>query len=52
MADEKTMTDEEIVAAAQGAVDNVRGEATEEEIAAAIAEIAAERAGDGPRDGE
>lgn len=46
------MTDEQIVEAAVGAVDNVRGEATEEEIAAAIAEIAAEREGDEPRDGE
>lgn len=52
MADEKTMTDEEIREAAVGAVDNVKGDATDDEIAAAIAEIGAERAGDDPRDGE
>lgn len=46
------MTDEQIVAAAVGAVDNIKGEATEEEIAAALAEIAAERAGADDRSGE
>lgn len=37
------MTDKEIVEAAVGAVENVKGEATEEEIEAAIAEIGFER---------
>lgn len=37
------MTEEEIVEAAIGAVDNIKGEATEEEIEAAIAEIGYER---------
>lgn len=46
------MTDEQLVAAAVGAVDNVKYEATEEEIAAAIAEIAAERADESDRSGE
>ena len=46
------LTDEEIVAAAVGAVDNIKGEATDEEIAAAIAEIEAERAGADDRSGE
>lgn len=46
------LTDEQIVAAAVGAVDNIKGEATEEEIAAAIVEIAAERAGADDRSGE
>ncbi len=46
------MTDEQIVAAAVGAVDNIKGEATEEEITAALAEIAAERAGADDRSGE
>ena len=45
------MTDEQIVAAAVGAVDNVKATATDEEIAAAIAEIAAERDGEN-RSGE
>ena len=45
------MTDEQIVAAAVGAVDN-KGEATDEEIAAAIAEIEAERADADDRSGE
>lgn len=43
---EATMTDDELRAAAVGAVDNVKYEATEEEIAAAIAEIEAERDGE------
>lgn len=46
------LTDEQIVAAAVGVVDNIKGEATEEEIAAAVAEIAAERAGADDRSGE
>ncbi len=46
------MTDEQIVAAAVGAVDNIKGEATDEEIAAAIAEIEAERADADDRSGE
>ncbi|EOS50973.1 hypothetical protein [Adlercreutzia caecimuris] len=48
----ESMSDEQIVAAAVGAVDNIRGEATDEEIAAAIAEIEAERADDDDRSGE
>lgn len=36
------MEDQEIIAAAVGAVDNVKGTATEEEIAAAVAEIDAQ----------
>lgn len=48
----ESMSDEQIVAAAVGAVDNIRGEATDEEIAAAIAEIEAERAADDDRSGE
>lgn len=50
MSEEKT--DEELVEAAAGAVNNVNGEATAEEIAAAVAEIAAERAGADDRSGE
>lgn len=46
------LTDEQIVEAAVGAVDNIKGGATEEEIAAAVAEIAAERAGADDRSGE
>lgn len=46
------MTDEQLVEAAVGDVDNVKYEATEEEIAAAIAEIAAERADADDRSGE
>mgnify|MGYP001030787584 CR=1 FL=1 len=46
------LTDEQIVAAAVGAVDNVKATATDEEIAAAVAEIAAERAGADDRSGE
>lgn len=45
-------TDEQLVEEAIGAVNNVKGEATSEEIAAAIAEIAAERAGADDRSGE
>lgn len=41
MEDEMTM-DEELVARAAGAVENVKGTATAEEIAAAIAEIDAQ----------
>jgi len=57
----ESMSDEQIVAAAVGAVDNIRGEgapgesageATDEEIAAANAEIEAERADDDDRSGE
>ena len=48
----ESMSDEQIVAAAVVAVDNIRGEATDEEIAAAIAEIEAERADDDDRSGE
>lgn len=48
----ESMSDEQIVAAAVGAVDNIRGEATDEEIAAAIAEIEAERADADDRSGE
>lgn len=47
----KELTDEEIREAAIGAVDNVKGTATEEEIAVAIAEIEAERDGE-DRSGE
>lgn len=48
----ETMTDEQLVEAAVGAVNNVKYVATEEEIAAAIAEIAAERADSDDRSGE
>lgn len=48
----ENMTDEQLVEAAAGAVNNVKGEATAEEIAAAIAEIAAERVDAGDRSGE
>lgn len=37
------MTDEELIARARESVDVVKGEASDEEIAAAVAEIAAER---------
>ena len=50
MSEEKT--DEELVEAAVGAANNVKYEATEEEIAVAIAEIAAERAGADDRSGD
>lgn len=50
MADQN-LTDEQIREAAVGAVDNVKYEATDEEIAAAIAEIEAERDGE-DRSGE
>ncbi|MEC4272477.1 hypothetical protein VJ923_04780 [Adlercreutzia sp. R25] len=46
------LTDEQLVEAAIGAVSNVKHEATNEEIAAAIAEIAAERADADDRSGE
>lgn len=45
------MTDEELIDRARGFVDVAKGEATDEEIAAAVAEIAAER-GDEDRSGE
>ena len=45
----ESMSDEQIVAAAVGAVDNIRGDATDEEITAAIAEIEAERSDDDDR---
>lgn len=48
----ETTTDEQLVEAAVGSVNNVKYEATEEEIAAAVAEIAAERAGADDRSGE
>ncbi len=46
------MTDEEFIDRARGSVDVAKGEATDEEIAAAVAEIAAERAGADDRSGE
>lgn len=45
------MTDEELIARARGSVDVAKGEATDEEIAAAVAEIGAERDGE-DRSGE
>ena len=45
------MTDEELIDRAMGSLDVAKGEATDEETAAAVAEIAAER-GDEDRSGE